>query len=268
MDTGSYWDNAALTIYLDGAEWETYTNENGGTEFYTTCVDSGAVSFEYICTSSYDCSAHTIYIYDDQGNLLFEDGYAVTGSEPAQGEIYSTITSDLATDCDDTDSSIGATDVDGDGYIDCVDDCDSSDPLALGEEFCFDGVDNDCDGLVDCDDSGCLTVCSEYYCDDGIDNDGNGLIDCDDSQCEFDPSCFEYECNDGLDDDNDGLIDCDDSDCEGELDCIGGLLTTGLTMMSTVLRTVMTQIVPMILTVSNTASVETLTVMVSWTMIL
>ena len=51
----------------------------------------------------------------------------------------------MATDCDDTDPAIGATDVDNDGYIDCINDCDSSDPLALGEELCFDGVDNDCD---------------------------------------------------------------------------------------------------------------------------
>ncbi|MEC8277800.1 MAG: MopE-related protein, partial [Myxococcota bacterium] len=220
VDTGSYWDNAALTVFLDGVEWESFTNVGGGSETYSTCVDSGAISFEYICTSTYDCVAHTIYIYDENGNLLFEDGKDVTNTEPVQGEIFSTTSSDLATDCDDTDPSIGATDADNDGYIDCVDDCDSSDPLALGEELCFDGVDNNCDGLVDCDDSDCATVCTEYYCDDGIDNDNNGVSDCDDSQCEFDPACFEYECNDGLDDDNDGYIDCDDTDCDGELDCM------------------------------------------------
>ena len=59
-------------------------------------------------------------------------------------------------------------------------------------EICFDGADNDCDGLVDC----------------------NDIVDCGD-----DPDCctiteeIEVSCNDGLDNDCDALIDAADPDC-------------------------------------------------------
>ena len=60
---------------------------------------------------------------------------------------------------------------------------------------CFDGLDNDGDGLSDCDDPDCLiygrcrTVGVEdgRFCLDGIDNDGDGLADCMDDDCMKDP---------------------------------------------------------------------------------
>ncbi len=86
-------------------------------------------------------------------------------------------------------------------------------------EDCADGVDNDDDGLVDCDDPDCATdpgcAAVEDVCDDGLDNDEDGLIDCDDSDCRLDPACSEGVeiCDDGLDNDGDGRVDCDDPDC-------------------------------------------------------
>lgn len=51
-------------------------------------------------------------------------------------------------------------------------------------EICDDGIDNDNDGLVDCDDNDCADTCQPptdpEICDDGIDNDGDGKTDCDD----------------------------------------------------------------------------------------
>ena len=35
------------------------------------------------------------------------------------------------------------------------------------DEDCSDGVDNDCDGLLDCEQASCLTACSESDCEDG-----------------------------------------------------------------------------------------------------
>ena len=184
-------------------------------------------------------------------------------------------------DCDDPDCE--CVDLDGDGYGDpahpcCVypeRDCDDTNvnihPGA--EEICDDEADNDCDGLIDCDDPdcGCLDLDGDGYgdpaspccvyperdcddtnvnihpgavelCDDEADNDCDGLIDCDDPDCgcvDLDgdgygdpahPCCLHPErdcddtnvnihpgaeeiCDDEADNDCDGLIDCDDPDC-------------------------------------------------------
>ena len=102
-------------------------------------------------------------------------------------------------------------DNDGDGVSACASDCDDNDPLNAGTfvEDCFDGQDNDCDGLADTEDDDCL----ELECTDGLDDDGDGLIDCDDPDCGIDPVCTEEACDDQQDEDLDGLIDCADPDC-------------------------------------------------------
>lgn len=95
------------------------------------------------------------------------------------------------------------------------------------EDNCTDGIDNDDDGDIDCDDLNCAddTACNvippyagpfEDDCDDGIDNDDDGDIDCDDSECADDAACAvvtEDDCDDGADNDGDELIDCCDDDC-------------------------------------------------------
>ena len=52
------------------------------------------------------------------------------------------------------------SDVDDDGWPDDHD-CDTGDPTVYpgAEEVCDDGVDNDCDGLVDADDEVCDSGC-------------------------------------------------------------------------------------------------------------
>lgn len=55
-----------------------------------------------------------------------------------------------------------------------------------GAAVCADGVDNDFDDQVDCDDSDCDGFCSEQSlaeCADGRDNDGDGLVDGADPRC-------------------------------------------------------------------------------------
>lgn len=56
-------------------------------------------------------------------------------------------------------------------------------------------------------------------CNDGIDNDNDGFIDCDDFDCDSDPNCAIEICDDGIDNDNDGFIDCDDIDCDSDPSC-------------------------------------------------
>ena len=107
-------------------------------------------------------------------------------------------------DCDDNDTSLGSTqyDADCDGAI-TNEDCDDTD-TSLGSNL----VDTDCDGTIDV-----FEICG-----DGIDNDYNGLMDCEDAQCFSDPTCFET-CADGIDNDVDGLTDCDDDECWGTGSC-------------------------------------------------
>jgi hypothetical protein len=97
----------------------------------------------------------------------------------------------------------GQEDTDGDGIGDACD---------LIQENCSDGIDNDFDGGIDCQDPGCFEfeVCldnqGEQNCSDGIDNDGVNGADCED------PSCAgrgPQEICDGFDNDCDGQTDED-----------------------------------------------------------
>ena len=110
-------------------------------------------------------------------------------------------------------------------------------------ERCDDGIDNNGDGLTDCEDVATCngmpsatpgTVCGpdgqkhENICNDGLSNDGDALIDCVDPDCDG-KSCGNgcvcgggiktedaSACGNGIDDDGDGLTDCMDSNCTGE----------------------------------------------------
>ncbi len=97
-------------------------------------------------------------------------------------------------------------------------------------EDCGNGLDDDCDGAVDCDDSDCagdpscapMCVPRELgvpMCTDRLDNDCDGQRDCTDPDCSpFGPMA---ECCNGIDDDGDGTTDLftcrcfDDSTCAG-----------------------------------------------------
>jgi len=65
------------------------------------------------------------------------------------------------------------------------DDCDDSNPAirAGAPEVCGNGIDDDCDALVDCEDAACPDTCVELHCDDSLDDDADGLADCSDDDC-------------------------------------------------------------------------------------
>lgn len=95
---------------------------------------------------------------------------------------------------------------------------DDDEPLV---EICDDGIDNDNDGFIDCEDNDCESeaICAVEICNDGIDNDEDGYTDCEDIDCDSDPSCAVEICDDGIDNDNDGFTDCEDVDCDLDPNC-------------------------------------------------
>jgi hypothetical protein len=68
-----------------------------------------------------------------------------------------------------------------------------------------------------------IAGCGVERCNDGIDNDGDGKIDCQDEDCAKDPACAPAPveiCGDCIDNDGDGLVDYEDPDCCGTTDAL------------------------------------------------
>ncbi len=120
-------------------------------------------------------------------------------------------------------------DADGDGYLLAIcaggaGDCDDTDPTVYpgAAEACGDGVDNNCDGAVDCADGSCSTdsVCVACLAGD-VDGDGYstaggtcGPVDCDDTDARVHPGATEI-C-DGKDNNCDGNLWSLDRDVDGD----------------------------------------------------
>jgi len=92
------------------------------------------------------------------------------------------------------------------------------------ESDCTNGIDDDGDGFIDCDDPDCYTSneCTVEICDNGIDDDNDGWIDCNDSECFALSICIEI-CDNGVDDNGNGLEDSEDPQCSTSSGVTGGL---------------------------------------------
>lgn len=125
-------------------------------------------------------------------------------------------------------------DQDLDGFADSLcggTDCNDLNPDANPSraESCFDGSDNDCNGVSDCFDPscadgacGCTPAQSGESCTNGSDDDCDGAVDCLDTDCigTVDCGCESESCENGSDDDCDELIDCRDDDCSAHPACL------------------------------------------------
>lgn len=153
---------------------------------------------------------------------------------------------DRRTDCNDPDcAALPACSAGGcPSPADCSNPMCAAHPDCLGPENtlarCMDGIDNDGNGFIDCNDFSCSmsddTTITDYCenlpsedtleaCMDGEDNDGNGFTDCADFSCQRSttPAISEYcasilentleKCTDGIDNDGNGFTDCDDNSC-------------------------------------------------------
>jgi hypothetical protein len=102
----------------------------------------------------------------------------------------------------------------GEDPCNCESDCGAP---TTTETNCSDGIDEDCDTEIDCDDADCLGDFACSYC-------GDGTCDPDEDQCNCPEDCgtppeTETNCTDGIDEDCDNYTDCDDSDCDNDPAC-------------------------------------------------
>ncbi len=207
-------DDSDASLNLDDADSDGLTSCDGD------CDDTAATAYpgatEYCDNLDNDCDgtvdeddavdATTWYADSDS------DGYGDSGSTTQACSQPSGYVSD-ATDCDD---SVATT------YPGATENCDTVDDDCDGTA----GVDDvDGDGWASCeecnDDDAGINPDATEICDSGADEDCNGLVDCEDAACaSSSSSCFESVCDDNEDDDDDGLVDCVDDDCAGIGDCM------------------------------------------------
>jgi hypothetical protein len=243
----------------DGLVDDDDTSVTGTTTWY---IDYDSDGFGGLRTTARSCVAPSGYVADntdcdDSDASAFPGGIEVC--DGADNDCDGTADED-----DATDASTWYADADGDGYGDAsstttactapsgyvgdATDCDDADgAINPGAAELCDGVDNDCDGLVDGDD-GDVTGTATWYADadgDGYGDAGDSVVecsapsgyvadnsDCDDSDGAVNPAASEI-CN-SIDDDCDGLVDDDDTSVTGtttwyidyDSDGFGGLRTT------------------------------------------
>ena len=147
------WDDAHLrgpTVLFDSLAYKLWYSGHDGSCYRLGCAISlpdscdidGDGSFDVAC-GGWDC---------DDSDPDINPGIGVYPGAPE-------LCDGLDTDCDGTLPDDEFDDGDGDGYMICEGDCDDTDPdvnpLAeegpLDDPTCSDGIDNDCDGLIDTD---------------------------------------------------------------------------------------------------------------------
>ncbi len=186
-----------------------------------------------ICNGIDDNCDDLIDVIDDDGDGFYSGvppcaGNDCNDNDPSVHPGAVEACDGVDTDCD-TIIPVDETDVDGDHYVECGPwagtvygilgggDCDDSalsvnpgvSEAAYGDPICSDGLDNDCDTLIDIDDNQCQQ-CSLP-------------TDCDDSNPCTDDDCVGFVCTN-----TDNTLPCDDADpCTTNDTCSAGVCTGG-----------------------------------------
>ena len=195
------------------------------------------------------------------GATWYDDADGDNYGDPATGTISCDASAGFiadATDCDDADAayhpgaeesdctdpndyncdgSVGYADQDADGSPACLDCDDSASAVNPSASEVCNGIDDDCDELVDDDDDGVdLSTGSSWYADqdaDGYGDPATGSIscdaasgsvaddtDCNDADAAYHPGAAESDCTDPNDYNCDGSVGYDDQDADGSPACM------------------------------------------------
>lgn len=208
--TGEDGFNSESTL-LSEVKFIPFVEDTDGTNYYNTykyvnsvmenrIINSKDVNFDYmpvlIRQSEYHRMVNIQNLTDPRGNPLL-DPYQIDDDPQSPCNTINILSKHVEPIvCDNVEYSI----VNWISFIQELYKCPPP-PNTGSFEDCYNGIDDDGDGLVDCDDPDC--DCTEI-CDNGIDDDGDGLVDAEDPDC-----CWFYaEC---------------DRDCVAETNHIKGL---------------------------------------------
>lgn len=190
-------------------------NENSsGTKYETTrqiyAVCSNTLKKSKNCNNySYTSNDGFIYFYSTTTNTCQGDSGGPTFVERDGYEFVAGVTSYGMGECNGYDAVTNVSD-----YYEFI--WEHVTDLASGEpEECFNDVDDNGDGRIDCDDPYCFVQkqCIPEDCSNKLDDNGNGLTDCEDPACADEKKCQPENCTNGIDDNDNGLIDCNERSC-------------------------------------------------------
>jgi hypothetical protein len=245
-----------------------YYNDREEVKIYFRVMSS--VPYATVTISDYDPGGGVTVLLSDR-KIFTQKEYTITGVAVCRGveRLYISATVviegkkiELTDDCAFQVINCMNPDSDGDGYKSVLaggQDCDDANPeINPGADELCDGIDNNCDGVVDTPDNDqdgyIMSECGGTDCDDfdatvypgaeevydgkdnncdgqkdegitadQIDTDGDGYPlteDCNDKNSRIFPGAIEI-CDDGIDNDCDGYVDCDDEDCAQHDACKG-----------------------------------------------
>ncbi len=165
----------------------------------------------------------------DDSDASINPGAAEVCGDSIDNNCNSAVDENCGPACTDNDGDTYAVEGGDCGPVDCDDANAAVNPAAT--ENCTDGVDNNCNGLVDSLDpnaTGCPPVCTDNDSDGySVEGGACGPVDCDDNDASVNPGTAEF-CGDAIDNNCDGQTDegcdtsCPDVDGDGYMDTACG----------------------------------------------